>query len=163
MHCVVSALHNLGSLLLPYVCRDVCMCVWVGVHVRGCVCPEVRVFVREWAFESAGVCESGRVRECACVYLLLILLHEGELVLQLFQHLHLWRFETGPVGPQLIQQLVEQHENINIRYGTHTQPFTSTQDCRLGNRCDVVCLTHLKLLWFKIPAGNLLVDRAGSP
>ena len=75
------------------------------------------------------------------MYLLLMLLHEGELVLQLLQHLHLWRFETGPVGPQLIQQLVEQQEYISIGHGSPSIlfPFTSTQDCGLGRqmRCGV--------------------------
>lgn len=38
---------------------------------------------------------------------MLMLLHEGELFFQLVQHLHLWWFQTGPVGPELIQELEE--------------------------------------------------------
>lgn len=39
------------------------------------------------------------------MYLLSMLLHEGDLVFQLIQHLYLWWFQTGPVGPELIQEL----------------------------------------------------------
>lgn len=41
----------------------------------------------------------------ACVYLPLMLLHEGKLVLQLLQHLHLGGLELYSVGPQVIQVL----------------------------------------------------------
>ena len=42
---------------------------------------------------------------CVCVYLLLMLLHERELLLKLVQHLHLLRFQDRPVRPQMVQEL----------------------------------------------------------
>lgn len=44
-------------------------------------------------------------RCCLLPHLLLMLLHEGELVLQLLQHLHLGGLEVCSVGPQVIQVL----------------------------------------------------------
>lgn len=44
-------------------------------------------------------------RCCLLPHLLLMLLHEGELVLQLLQHLHLEGLEVSLVGPQVIQEL----------------------------------------------------------
>lgn len=44
-------------------------------------------------------------RCCLLPHLLLMLLHEGELVLHLLQHLHLGGLEVCSVGPQMIQVL----------------------------------------------------------
>lgn len=58
---------------------------------------------------------------CVCVWdshLVLVLLHHGELSLQLLQHLKLWGLQTGPVTPQLFQHL---KTDGNRTHGSHPE------------------------------------------
>lgn len=52
-------------------------------------------------------------------YLVLVLLHHGELSLQLPQHLKLWRLQAGPVTPQLFQQLETDSKNPGVKSRDH--------------------------------------------
>lgn len=62
---------------------------------------------------------------CVCetvgfFYLVLVLLHHGELSLQLPQHLKLWRLQAGPVTPQLFQQLeTDNSKNPGVKSRDH--------------------------------------------